>query len=124
MSWQPDALIVAASCLCWLIIVIAGAVFFDRNRNARLKRWLWPVWITGSSLSFVEAVCSALGHISVAIIAIAIAVGLINLLAQKFCPTCGLSQYANNPFRSDNKCTECGSALSRQKSRAPHLESS
>jgi hypothetical protein len=124
MSWQPDKTIVAASWICWLVIVIAGAIFFDRNRNAPLKRRLWPAWIAASSLSFIAAVCAALGHISVVVVAIALAVGLINLFAQKFCPACGLSQYANNPFRSDNKCTECGGALSHAKPRAPHLESS
>jgi len=124
MSWQPDKTIVAASSICWLIIVIAGAIFFDRNRNATLKRRLWPLWIGGSSASFVEAVSSALGHISIATAAIAILVGLLNLFAQKFCNGCGQSQYCNNPFRSSNKCDHCGSPLSQRRIGRQQIESS
>ena len=95
----------------WIIAGIASAFFF-MNRNASLKRRLWPPYVIGAAILFLMFVWwflpnEAALYVAAPLLAL---VTFINLRVVKFCNACGATTQ-NLPFRPARFCAKCGAPL-------------
>jgi len=94
----------------WIIAGIASAFFF-MNRNASLKRRLWPPYVIGAAILFLIFVWWFLPNEALYVAAPLLAlVTFINLRVVKFCNACGATTQ-NLPFRPARFCAKCGAPL-------------
>jgi len=95
----------------WIIVGIAGGIFFFFSRNADLKRRLWPPYIIGGAILFLFLVWWFLPiealYAAVPLVAL---ITFINLRTMKFCDACGATTQ-NLPFRPARFCAKCGAPL-------------
>jgi hypothetical protein len=104
-----------------MLAIFVPYAFFLTNRNAKLKRRLWPAYAIGTSIVIV-ALFWLMGEPNAFVLYLVVplfAVGaLINLLAVKFCDACGAT--INNLWRAASllpparACPECGASLQRR----------
>lgn len=94
----------------WVVLGLFSAAFFFLNKNAVLKRKVWPpfVVVTGMLfLGFTWAMGFPAQVMYVAVPAV-IAITLLNLRAVQFCGSCGATQMSQNPFSKPAYCSKCG----------------
>ena len=107
MGPNADYLIVVAA---WIIAGSVGAFLFI-NRNADLKRRLWPPYVIGAAVLFLFIcwwfVPIEVFYVGVPLVAL---ITYINLHAVKFCDACGATAQ-NLPFRRARFCPRCGAPL-------------
>jgi hypothetical protein len=101
-----------------MLVIFVPYAFFLINRNAKLKRRLWPAYAIGTSIAVVTlfwlmgAATELLLYLVVPLFA---AGALINLRVAKFCDACGAT--INNAWRAAwllppaRVCPECGASL-------------
>jgi len=97
----------------WAALAVASFVFFQFNRNAALKRKLWPVFTIGIAILFI-AFAWLMGLRDRGLYFIVPAVALItwlNIRFMKFCDACGRTLYPHPPFIRYEFCPSCGGKL-------------
>ncbi len=103
----------------WIGLGLALFCFFHFNRNARLKRWVFPftlvataalfmwfvVWVSNGALAFVMPVMiPAVGVIA-----------LLNWFMTRFCASCGRTVVNQSFFLISDDCPYCGAPLNLAK---------
>jgi hypothetical protein len=97
----------------WTLAGIVSAFFF-LNRNAALKRRLWPPFAVASAILLLVIVWWFLPSEALYVAApLAALVTFINLRVVKFCNACGATTQ-NLPFRPARFCARCGHPLGSQ----------
>jgi len=97
----------------WFLVSIGSAAFFRYNRNAALKRRVWPAFLVVASLVFVGIVWFVGRRVEVlAFVVPAVALlTLANLRMVRFCGACGDTVRSASPWRRAVYCPRCGSKL-------------
>jgi hypothetical protein len=97
----------------WAVLGIGSSAFFFLNRNAPLKRRLWPIVSIGASVLFIGFLW-LMGILGKGFLFVVLFVGvitLLNLRMMKFCKSCGRTLMNQNPFSPPNFCPKCGAGL-------------
>lgn len=93
---------------------VASAAFFYLNKDAPLKRKLFPPFAIGAGVLFLVIVWADLGGNG--IFFLVPFVGLItflNIRMTKFCDTCGRTLTRQDPFSPPKFCSKCGASLEK-----------
>ncbi len=96
----------------WAIFVISG-LFFWFNKNAALKRRLFPYFMIAAALVMVIFVFfSGIPPQALFIVIPAVAlISFLNIRSIKFCDSCGRTINSQNPFSPAEYCQKCGAKL-------------
>jgi hypothetical protein len=97
--------------IIWILLSLFSSGFFFFNRNAALKRKLWPWFVTGVGVLFLGFVGFFGGYRVLYFAGPAVAlITLLNLRTVRFCDSCGRTIYKT--FLSPPKfCSQCGAEL-------------
>jgi predicted RNA-binding Zn-ribbon protein involved in translation (DUF1610 family) len=97
----------------WLVLWLGSIAFFHFNKNAALKRKLWPIMVVGHGVLFLMYVWF-MGFTGKGIYFVVSAVAFISLLSlsTKFCDSCGNN--IQGLFSGVEYCPRCGSKLRPQ----------
>lgn len=97
----------------WAVLGLLSAGFFFLNRNASLKRKVWPPFNIFTGLLFIGFIW-AMGFpahvLYIAVPAVAL-ITLLNLRAMQFCGSCGATLMNQNPLSRPAFCSKCGAKL-------------
>jgi hypothetical protein len=99
----------------WVVLGLCSAAFFFLNKNAVLKRRVWPPFVVGTGvlfLGFAMAIGLPAEIMYVAVPAV-VAITLLNLRAVQFCGSCGATQMSQNPFSKATYCSKCGAGFEK-----------
>ena len=97
----------------WIVLGIFSTGFFYLNKNAALKRKVWPPFISAVGilfLGFTWAMGVPAGTFFFAVPAVAL-ITLLNLRTVTFCNSCGATLRSQNPFSRPAFCSKCGAKL-------------
>ena len=99
----------------WVVLGLASAAFFFLNKDASLKRKVWPPATIGVGvlfLGFVWLMGFPAEVMYIAVPAVAL-ITFLNLRAVQFCDSCGKTLMSQNPFSKAEFCSKCGAKLPR-----------
>lgn len=98
----------------WALLGLASFLFFNFNRDAKLKKRVFPVFIVGTGVVFATFAAYVTGWRLAPLLIMLPLVGLItliNLRSTKFCAGCGRTLYRQSFFGPTKFCPHCGSDL-------------
>lgn len=97
----------------WAIFGIASFLFLRFNKNARLKRVVYPLIQIFATVYFLFVVWKMVGNdigpVVYVFSVIAIIIGIANYRSVVFCDSCGAMSYSGTPFKRPVECSQCGS---------------
>jgi ribosomal protein L37E len=102
--------------ITWVILILIGLYLFNFNKNATLKRKIWPWWIVGSGILFNLFIYwigmgSKLLFMSVPATAL---ISFLNIRNTSFCDKCGKTSFNKQMwFTKIEFCAKCGAKLKR-----------
>ena len=99
---------------CWIPLGIASFLFFYFNRNAALKRKVFPIFATVAAILFGAFAISMLRGSLLALVTVVPMIAVItflNIRMVRFCEACGRTLIQQSVFRPSNFCSHCGKAL-------------
>jgi hypothetical protein len=99
----------------WVVLGLFSAGFFFLNKNAALKRKVWPPFLVATGmlfLGFMWAMGLPAEAFFLAVPAVAL-ITLLNLRAVRFCNSCGATLMSQNPFTRPTFCSKCGAKLTQ-----------
>lgn len=96
----------------WVVLGLFSVAFF-LNKNAPLKRKVWPPFIIATGLLFIGfTLAMGIPRHMLGIIVPAVAlITILNLRAVQFCNSCGATIMSQNPFVKAAFCSKCGAKL-------------
>ena len=99
----------------WVLMGFGLSAFLSLNRNAALKRKVWPIASVATGLVFIVFALTMGAPVSALVIMVPFVglITLLNLRAMKFCDRCGKTIRTRNVFSSTKFCPECGASLER-----------
>jgi len=100
--------------ISWLVIGVCSFLFFRYNKNAGLKRFIFPFVLTFINLLFLYFVWTEMNSEGPFLYIFTFGVILIavsNYRRTKFCSNCGATVYGGSIVSSPSECHECTSRL-------------
>ncbi len=100
--------------IVWVILGISSFLFLQFNRNAALKRRIFPGFVVGVGVVFGCFVAyMSRGHLQVLFVAVPMItlITFLNLRKTRFCDSCGRTLYQQPIFSSSQFCPRCGAQL-------------
>ncbi|MGD9636839.1 MAG: hypothetical protein AB7G28_16450 [Pirellulales bacterium] len=99
----------------WLVLGISSAAFFYFNRNATLKRKVFPPFVIFVGVLFLTF-AGLMGparepFFLVVIIPFVALITFVNIRNTRFCDACGKTLVSQNPFTRPKFCSSCGADL-------------
>lgn len=92
---------------------LAFFLFFKLNKNARLKRVVFPIVhiavTAGFLFLFWNMSQASFGPAFLILVAFAAAIGISNYRNIAFCDECGATSYSKGIFKRPSECSSCGS---------------
>jgi len=101
----------AAFAVFWIALSAAGFLFFHFNRNAALKRRIFPIFVITAAILFGSFIqYTSAGHTQILFLAIPmiLLVSLLTLRRIGFCSACGRTIYERPVFSGSPPCPHCG----------------
>jgi len=97
----------------WVTMGVVFSAFFYLNKDAALKRKVWPIVSIVTGLVFVGYVLSmgTPAHVLVIMIPFVALITLINLRVMRFCDECGRTVRTRSAFAPAKFCPHCGAPL-------------
>lgn len=98
----------------WTALAIGSFLFFQFNRDAKLKRRAWPVVVIGSGVIFGSFVIYFTGgdaRMLFIMIPAIILISFLNLRRTRFCDSCGRTLHCQPVFSRLQFCPHCGAQL-------------
>jgi uncharacterized membrane protein YfcA len=99
----------------WVILGITSFLFFHFNRNAALKRTIWPAFIVAIGIIFGGFLFYFVGRQQAQILYVAvpaiILISFLNMRTVRFCDSCGKTLYRQPIFSRTQFCPYCGAQL-------------
>jgi hypothetical protein len=98
-----------------IVLGAASSAFFLLNRNATLKRRIYPAFVIGVGVLFLifvwlMAVPDDVSFFCVMVPGVVL-ITLLNIRNTRFCNSCGRTVFTQNPFASPKFCSKCGASL-------------
>jgi hypothetical protein len=98
----------------WGLLGLGSFLFFHLNRNAALKRRIWPVYIVSVGLVLGGLMYFSMGRqrdvLYLGVPAI-ILISFLNIRTTRFCESCGKTLYSQPIFSRTQFCPHCGAEL-------------
>jgi hypothetical protein len=105
----------AAFMVSWVLLGLGSFLFFHFNRNAALKRRVWPVFGIATGLIFASVVYFSVGRqqpkVLLLMVPALILISFLNLRTTRFCDACGRTLYRQPLFSRTQFCPHCGAEL-------------
>jgi CHASE2 domain-containing sensor protein len=99
----------------WVALALSSFLFFHFNRNAALKRRIWPAFILAIGLIFGGFVYFIMGQhqpqVLYLMVPAIIVISFLNFRATRFCDACGKTLHRQPIFSRTQFCPHCGSEL-------------
>lgn len=99
----------------WAILGLSSFLFFHFNRNAALKRRVWPAFIVTIGIIFAGFVFHVMGHqqpqVLYFMVPAIILISFLNIRTTLFCDACGKTLYRQPIFSRARFCPHCGAEL-------------
>ena len=99
----------------WVILGLSSFLFFHFNRNASLKRRIWPAFIIIVGTIFGGFMYYVMGYQQPQILYPAvpaiILISFLNIRTTRFCDSCGKTLYQQPIFSRTQFCPHCGAEL-------------
>ena len=98
----------------WALLGLSSFLFFHFNRDAKLKKRVFPFFVVGVGVIFGTFAAYTTGWHPAVLMVMLPLVGLItflNLRTTKFCDSCGRTLYRQSLFGPSKFCPHCGSEL-------------
>lgn len=99
----------------WGVLALCSAGFFRLNKNANLKRKVWPPFVVTTSIVFIGfawATSKRAEVLYVLVPAVAL-IALLSLRTVQFCNSCGATLWSPSPFLKPAFCSKCGASLQK-----------
>ncbi len=99
----------------WIVLGLASTGFFFFNKNAGLKRKVWPPFMVITGLLFIgfSLAIGIPGNALYLMVPAVVLITLLNLRSAHFCNACGATIQTQNPFSKRTFCSKCGAKLER-----------
>ena len=100
--------------IVWVILGISSFLFFHLNRDAALKRRIFPIFVISVGVVFGCFVAyMSRGYLQVLFVAIPMIslITFLNLRKTRFCDACGRTLYQQPIFSRSQFCPRCGAQL-------------
>ncbi len=107
---RPEKVFVAFA-IFWIALGVAGFLFFHFNRNAALKRKVFPIFVLTAAIvfgSFVQYTSAGRTQILYLAIPMILVVSLLTIRKTGFCGKCGRTIYQRPIFSGSPPCPHCG----------------
>lgn len=97
----------------WMLLGLGSFAFFHLNRNAVLKRKVWPIVVLLSGILFIGFIwkMGIRGNGVYMAVPAVVLISLLNLRATKFCDSCGRTLHNQGLFSAAEYCPKCGVKL-------------
>ena len=97
----------------WVVLGLFSAGFFFLNKNAQLKRKVWPrfVVVTGALFAGFVWAMGFPSHVMFIVVPAVALITVLNLHAVQFCNSCGATIMSQNPLSKPAFCSKCGAGL-------------
>ena len=101
----------------WAVLGLISFLLFFVNKNAQLKRKIFPVFIIGIGIAFAGFVTWMFYPHPPYLIAYPaiVLISFLNIKMTKFCDECGKTNFSQNAFSALKFCQKCGASLERKK---------
>jgi hypothetical protein len=100
--------------LTWVFLGFGNFLFFRFNKNAGLKRFLFPfvvIFATSVLLYFIWTEVNIRDFEFWIFALISVAIGFLNIKNTKFCNNCGATVFNNRIFQTAKHCPKCEADL-------------
>ncbi|MEO8390984.1 MAG: hypothetical protein ABI893_04590 [Polaromonas sp.] len=99
----------------WVVLGLGSSAFFFLNKDAALKRRVWPGFtvVTGVVFLFFVWLMGAGAEVLLVGVPAVVLITALNLRAVRFCDSCGKTLMNQNPFSPPRFCSKCGAELKR-----------
>lgn len=100
--------------ICWLVLGLCSFLFFRFNKNAGLKRFIFPFFLTSINfifLYFVWTVMKVDGPFLYIFTFGVVAVAIVNYRKTRFCNTCGATVYSGSLIAPPSVCAKYDTRL-------------
>jgi hypothetical protein len=113
MNRPGDGVLVPAFFVLWAVLGVGSALFFWLNRDAALKRKVFPPLMIGAGVIFIGFIWLTGAPTQFLFIAIpaVVLISFLNIRGMKFCDSCGRTIHSQNPFSPAEFCSKCGAKL-------------
>jgi hypothetical protein len=98
----------------WIILGISSFAFFHFNRNAALKRRVFPILVVAAGLifgCFVAYMCRRNLEVMFMVVPAIALITFLNFRTTRFCDACGRTVYRRSIFSRSQFCPQCGAQL-------------
>src|ERR1700733_7569964 len=95
----------------WALLGIGAAAFFYGNKNAKLKRKIFPVYMIAVATIFIAGGYFIKGTVPLFVFVFVPLIALVNIGMTKFCDACGQTVISHVPFSTPRYCQKCGAKL-------------
>jgi hypothetical protein len=104
-----------APLLLWAAVVVTAVFYFAIDRNPARKRLLWPIFVVGSSGTFLGLSIWMLKPdrlVGLILVFAILVITFVNLWKVKFCNHCGatIGLFSKGVF-PEVQCSECGALI-------------
>jgi hypothetical protein len=99
----------------WVLLGLVSFLFFHFNRNASLKRRVWPAFIVAVGVIFGGFVYYTMGRqqpqVLYLMVPALILISFLNIRMTRFCDSCGKTLHRQPLFSRTQFCPHCGAEL-------------
>jgi len=99
----------------WVLLGLGSFLFFHFNRNAALKRRVWPVFIVAIGLILGGFVYFSMGReqplVLYFMVPAILLISFFNIRTTRFCDSCGRTLHRQPVFSRAQFCPQCGAEL-------------
>ena len=101
--------------LVWCLLGLTSFLFFHFNRNATLKRRVFPAFMIVVGAMFLGVVYYFIGWqqplVFVGAVPAVVVISYLNIRMTRFCESCGRTLYRQPLFSKPRFCSHCGAKL-------------
>ena len=102
----------------WVVLGISAFLFFHLNRDARLKKKIYPWFVVGIGIifaSFSAWMSDWQPFVFLVMLPMVALITFLNIRMTKFCESCGRTVYRQPLLGPSKFCPHCGSSLEGRK---------
>ena len=102
----------------WIVLGVSSFLFFQLNRDSKLKKRVLPFFVVGVGVifgTFAAWMSDWQPFVLAFFLPMVALITVLNLRTTKFCPSCGRTLYRQPVFAKASFCSHCGSSLEEKK---------
>jgi hypothetical protein len=98
----------------WVIMAVFSFAFFQFNRNAALKKRVFPIAVGVTSvlfMAFIAWMTKLQSPLVFVMLGAVVLIAVINIRTTKFCESCGRTLIKQPLFSKTKYCPKCGAEM-------------